>query len=124
MAQRRTNANQNKVKKTNLFDFLITVLVAALNKGQLPLMFIGLWILILCFRVPSEDILPFFKSLLEISQFKNVFGWIGFGGVSTVSFYINRRLRRKHTQEIKRISEEKTRLQELVARKNLPSSNR
>ena len=99
------------------------VLIASINKGQLPFAGIILFVLILLIKYPQDKIPTLVENLFNISTFNSIFGWC-IGIFTTFSgYYINKRQRREHTKEIQRLSNQKKSLQEKINGGKLPSSN-
>lgn len=124
MARNQKRKNTNNSYRPNFWGFLQNVLIAALNKGQLLLMGLIVFFLIIVIKIPSDEILPFIKGLLDISKINSILGWVFAFLITFGSFFINRYQRKIHTIEIKRISEEKRKLQEKLSQTKLPSSNK
>jgi hypothetical protein len=123
MSRNQKNKNTNNSYRPNFWGFMQNVLIAALNKGQLFGMGIVVFFIILAIKLPSNEIVPLIEKLLDISKINSILGWIlaiftTFGG-----FLVNRWQRRIHTNEVRRISNEKKLLQQKLTNKQLPSSN-
>ncbi len=122
MSRNEKSRKRNNSFRPNMWGFLRDVIIAALDKGQLPVMFIGLYILIFFLKFPSDQLKPFFFDIINHDNFVNILGWFGFVSVSIVSFYINRRQRRLHNIEMSRVTEEKRILHEQLIKRKLPTS--
>lgn len=118
------NKKTNNFNRPNFWGFLQIVLLAALNKGQLFGMGIVVIFIIFAIKLPNNEIVPLMKNFLFISNNKSIFGWIFAIIITIVSFFVIRWQRKIHTEEIKRISQEKRSLQEKLINKQLPSSNK
>jgi hypothetical protein len=79
--------------------------------------------LIIAFRIPAGEIVPLIEDLLNISKINSILGWVLSGFLALGMFLVTKWQRRIHTKEIRRISNEKTILQEKLSKQNLPSSN-
>jgi hypothetical protein len=123
MARNQRSKNANNSYRPNFWGFMQNVLIAALNKGQLLGMGIIVFFLILAIKLPSDDIVPLFEKLLDISEINSILGWILAGITTFGGFLVNRWQRRIHTNEVRRISNEKKLLQQKLTDKKLPSSN-
>ncbi|MEO8516556.1 MAG: hypothetical protein ABI426_07425 [Flavobacterium sp.] len=118
-----SNKKVSDYNKPNFWGMIQNVLIAALNKGQFLLGFVGLILMIMVLKLTQEDT----KSLLDdiIGMFKDwhYFGW-ALGIFSTSGWYLGtKRLRHINTKEINRISAEKKQLQLKATNKKLRSSN-
>ena len=115
--------NRNIVHKSNFWGMVGNVLVQSINKGQLPIAGVILIIITIIFKLPSERVYDLVKQLIDIATVYQIGGWILFG-ISIFGWIISSKsLRRNHTQEIRRLSTERTKLQEKLLNKELPSSN-
>lgn len=123
MARNQRSKNTNNSYRPNFWGFMQNVLIAALNKGQLLGMGIIVFFLILAIKLPSNEIVPLFEKLLDISEINSILGWILAGFTTFGGFLVNRWQRRIHTNEVRRISNEKKLLQQKLTDKKLPSSN-
>lgn len=98
------------------------VLIAAMNKGQLPtliLMFIGG---VIAWRLPPEDLSKLVSRIVGRLEDWTLVGWLLFI-LALVGWYLHsRKMRREFTGEYDRIGNEKSRLQQQVAGKKLASS--
>lgn len=123
MARNQRNKNRNNSYRPNFWGFMQNVLIAALNKGQLLGMGIIVFFLILAIKLPSNEIVPLIEKILDISKINSILGWILAGFTTFGGFLVNRWQRRIHTNEVRRISNEKKLLQQKLTDKQLPSSN-
>jgi phosphotransferase system glucose/maltose/N-acetylglucosamine-specific IIC component len=121
--QKNRRKQQNNFNRPNFWGFLQNVLLASLNKGQLPGMFVGLYMLILIIKLPTNEVSDIIREIITISKVNSILGWVLAVIVTLVSYYLIKRLRINHTNEIKRITNKKQELQEKLAGKKLPSSN-
>ncbi len=114
---------RNDYNKPNFWGMMQNVLIASMNKGQFVIGVIGLAFLIMILKLTPDDT----KSLLDdiILKLGNIhyIGWT-LGIFSTFGwFFGTKRLRRIHSKEIRRVSEEKKQLQQKATSKKLRSSN-
>lgn len=95
-----------------------------MNKGQFPIACFFLIIVFWMYRVPGDKLYQLFPDLLAALTRWYVWGWITCLGVTFASFFSIKYLRRVHTREIQRLSNEKTKLQEkLLGNKVMKSSS-
>lgn len=118
---RKKNTTKPNPYKPNIAYSIRKFLSDAMDKGLLLSGTLAIIVIIFSFRLPSDDILPFFKEItIKSGDYRNL-GWIVSVLISITSVYYNRRLRKIHSEEVNRISEEKKQLQEHILGK-LPSS--
>lgn len=112
--------NKPKNNQPNLWGMIQNVLIESIYKGQLPLAGLIVIFIILFWKYPSEEL----PALLHISKFNSILGWLMAIFISFTAVYITKRQRRIHSKEIKRISEEKKKLQQSLSTRKLQSSNK
>jgi formate hydrogenlyase subunit 3/multisubunit Na+/H+ antiporter MnhD subunit len=123
MARNEKSRKKNNSYRPNFWGMLQNVLIVSINKGQLPAAAISLILIIGMIKYPSDKIPELFDNLLHISRFNSIMGWIVAAITTFGGFFTARWLRRTHTKEIKRLSDEKKVLQEKLAKRKLPTSN-
>lgn len=123
MARRQSNKKKNSYNQPNLYGMVTIVMRDSMNKGQLIPATIGLILIILIMKYPNDKLPELVDKILGISLFNSILGWCFAILITFVAFYITKRQRRIHTKEIKRISEEKKKLQDLLSQRRLGSSN-
>lgn len=97
------------------------VLVASMSHGQFPLGLLGLIALYLIFRLPIEDVSKLVFTLYN-DFFANVFGYL-LSLILLIACYLHSSWQRQICDlEVKRVSNEKTKLQERDLGDNLESS--
>ena len=108
--------------KTNGWDALIEIGIASINRGQIMIFILGLIMLFLVWRIPTEDIKPIIVLILNALKTYHILGWIGFSAGSTGWFVHSRYLRQLHTKEMKRVGDEKSSFQRGASSTGLGSS--
>jgi hypothetical protein len=107
---------------TTVWDMLRDVLIAAMNKAQLPALSIAALVGIMLWRMPPADIA---KLLLEIKM-DLVHGWLlgyGLAGFFALGWFLHARAQRRAIHlEMDRIGKERTKLQEQLLGRELESS--
>jgi hypothetical protein len=98
------------------------ILIASLNKGQFPLAIVGLLVAIVLARMPPEDISKLVFLIIENLKNGAFVGYVLFVATTGGWFVHARFQRRVITGEMRRISDERTRVQEKALGKPLPSS--
>jgi hypothetical protein len=114
---------KSPANKIGMWHMMRDVLVASLNKGQFPIAILGLIIVIWLIRLPADEL-----SILTHNTFV-LFKTYYFGGyIASVSlalgwFFHSKRQRRLHTEEVTRLSSQRTDWQQkALENKKLPSS--
>ncbi|MBI3234214.1 MAG: hypothetical protein HYZ42_09265 [Bacteroidetes bacterium] len=98
--------------KTGFFEMIRAVLVAAINKGQLPISLLFVIALILVCRIPNSELPKLANSFIHGLENYHLLGWIlsaisAFGWVFT-----SRWQRRVHSEEMDRVADEKSHWQQ------------
>lgn len=122
MAKRKNNRPNNY--SINFWAMCERVLIGSMNKGQFPIACIFFIVVIWMFFVPGEKLYQLLPNLINMLKDAAFWGWLLSIFITLISFLSIKYLRRVHTREIMRLSEEKTILQEqLLKGKILKSSN-
>lgn len=124
MARNNKSKNRNNPYRPNVWGWLRDVLIASMDRGQLPGMTIAVILIILFIRYPSDEIPELIDKLLNISNLNRILGWIVAGVVVFGGYLVTRWLKITHTKEIQRISDEKKELQQQLSNNKLPTSNK
>lgn len=123
MSKKTVKPKQNNYHRPNFWGMLRDVMIASLNKGQFPLAVLGLIVVILIAKMPSEDASKLIFELLELVRKFQILGWL----ISVFSligwFYNTKHLRKIHSVEMSRVSMEKKELQQKLLDKKLQTSN-
>lgn len=90
------------------------VFIAAINRGQFLTAILGLILVIIAWRLPTEDLSAFVKSIIESLKTGYLLGYVLFILAITGWFIHSKRLRRLATFEQTRIGDEKTKLQKIA----------
>ncbi|MCD4745408.1 MAG: hypothetical protein K8R58_03830 [Bacteroidales bacterium] len=119
----RKQKSQNNYCRPNLWGMIRDIGVASLNKGQFPLALFGTIIIILMLKLSSDDASKLIFKIVTLFKSMHLVGWI-LSFVFVIGWYMNtRKLRRLHTSEMRRIAQEKKKLQEILIGKKLKTSN-
>lgn len=98
------------------------VLIAAMNKGQLPTLILMFIAGIVAWRLPPGDLTALVTRILRRLEDGTLAGWL-LCIVALVCWYLHsRKMRRQFSEEYERIGNEKSRLQSELAGKRLSSS--
>jgi hypothetical protein len=111
-----------EIRKSNMWAMLRDVLIASINKGQLPIAGIILFLIILAIKMPSEQAGKLLFELLDLFVKWKIVGWVLFG-FSVFGWFIHLKIQRRvFTKEISRAGDEKTKLQKRLLPKQIESS--
>ena len=113
--------NRNRI---TFFQMLRDILVASLVRGQFPMAVMGMIAIIAVCRMPPEDLSRLIFRLLHASEAGEYGGYL-LAIVIALSWAVHvRRLRDEMAREIKRLNEERDRLQQMVHKIDIKSSGR
>lgn len=87
------------------------IFIAAINRGQLLTAILGLFLIVVVWRLPQEDLSGFVRMVIESLISGHLLGYVLFVLTLTGWFVNSRRLRTIASKEQKRIGDEKTELQ-------------
>jgi Ca2+/Na+ antiporter len=121
----RKGKKQNQIlpKRPNIWGFMQNVLISAMHRGQLIPISVFLIIFIGFLKMDSEDIFKIFINVFSFNVFNTSFAYTLLVLCIIVFYKVVKYQRRIHTEEIKRISDEKKELQSKLLDRKLPSSN-
>jgi hypothetical protein len=120
-AKKQNTSNHNN--RPNAWGMIRDIFIASLNKGQFPIAVFGIVLIILVAKLPSSDASKLLFELVQLFKEMHLLGWL-LSFVFLILWYLNaRKLRKFHTFEITRISQEKKELQETLIGKKLQTSN-
>lgn len=106
----------NRPHKVTAWEMFRDIFVTAINKGQFPVVLLGLLFVILAVRLPPQDLKEFASRIIEYLKSGYLLGYLLFIITLTGWFFHAKRLRRKSYIEQERIGDEKSDLQ----KKHLP----
>ena len=112
----------NSRKDIGFFRMLRDVLVAQINKGQFPLLIMGVVSSEIVWKLPPGDVSKLVFRLLDAAELER---WGGYGLSLIITFawfFHSRYQRRVMTGEVARASDQKTRVQEQVLGGRIKSS--
>ena len=98
------------------------VLIASMNKGQLPVLAVSACVFLMIFRMPSGDV-----STLANEIVARLVDWtlVGWGMTLVIAFcwwFQAKQARTEYTAELARIGEQKSRAQDVAAGQKFPGS--
>lgn len=107
----KTNKYTEKNKVT-IAQAVRDIVIASMNKGQLPLVFIGFYVLVILIRIPDTEILHFLENFALALKNSCYWGYVMFILVTFGWFFSAKQMRKMHSDECHRIGKEKSSLQE------------
>lgn len=121
MAKRQTKKH---VQKTDISVTVLIrdVLVAGMNKGQLPQATAALVFVFIAWRMPPNDVTELVTKFLNRLADWSVTGWVLAAITLMVFGLLNKGLRSRHAQEVTRLSDERNHYQRIVLGDKLGSS--
>ena len=98
-------------QRTNLWGFLRDIVLAAINKGQLPVLAILIVFIILVVKIPPRDVSHVLSQGTEALEHYHILGWIT-SLLTTFGWYRHYKwLRKTHQIEMDRVTSEKSKMQ-------------
>lgn len=110
------------VQKVTWAHMVRDVVIEAMNNGQLVPILMGGLAFVALLKMPSADVTLFLNRTLDLVKNYSAVGYMGWVGTLIVWFFHARAMRATHNEESGRIGREKSRLQEALSGKKLPSS--
>lgn len=120
MAKKKTKTYTQHI---NFWAMIQNVLIAAMNKGQLPAAALSLLLIILLLKTPSSDISALSREILLLLKSLHLLGWTLTVVLAGGWYWNSKNLRRMHANEMSRMSVEKKQLQSKATGLNLGTSN-
>lgn len=113
---------QRKNENIGFWTMVRDVVIASMNKGQLPLFLVAIIFSFMIYKMPGEDVSKLvFMTFEKIADY-SILGYLLAGGAIT-AWLIHVKLQRKIiAREMKRIGLEKSKLQEAMLGKRIKSS--
>jgi len=100
------------------------VFIAAINKGQLPILGIILIVLLVVWRMPPDDLVHLTNEVVNDLASRELLGY-AISLIFCIGWYFHARwMRRDFSQEYERIGREKSEAQSKAAGKKFPSSEK
>ena len=119
--------NRQKGKKSQIrvswAEALRDVIIAAINKGQLPILGAIAFVFVIFLRMPEGSIPDFVENFMNLLAAWNLVGYILFLLSIFAWFFHVRHMRASFSREYRRIGKEKSELQEKQMGKRLKSSD-
>jgi hypothetical protein len=106
------------------FQMLRDVLVASLNRGQFPMAIMGLIVIIAVCRMPPSDLSRLVFRLLDAAEARNYMGYVLCLIIAIAWAVHSKRQRREMAAEIRRLSEQRSQLQQITLDRQIRSSGR
>ena len=99
------------------------IVITAMNRGQLPVLFLLFIVALIVWRLPVDLLLELIKYLIDLLKKAELIAYILLFIVCTIWFFHSKHLRRQFSKEVERIGKEKSNLQRLSTGKNFKSSD-
>lgn len=106
------NAKRTEKHKVTIAEATRDVVIASMNKGQLPLVFVGFYVLVILIRVPDHELVSFLRKFAFALKDYCYWGYILSILITFGWFFSARMMRKMHSEECHRIGKEKSSLQE------------
>lgn len=104
--------NTTEDRQINIWAFFRDTLIASMNKGQLPLMGVMLIILVLVLKLNTEESASILNKMIDLLVKGRIAGY-ALLGITLVGWFVHIKVQRRiFHNEIDRLSEERTKLQE------------
>lgn len=129
MSQKGNQSHQSAVKdkkkgyRVTWAQAVRDIVIASMNRGQLPVLgLIGL-MLFMIWKMPAEDVTSLAMAILQRLVDWTLAGW-ALAAAITLAWYVHaRKMRQEYSQEFERIGTEKSKLQSSAAGRTFPGSN-
>lgn len=116
----RKASNNQKVTWAQAFR---DVTIASMNRGQLPVLALIAFVMLMVVRMPSEDVSKLVFSVMEKLANGEMVAYVLLVVVTGAWFFHARKMRQAFTAEMERAGREKSRLQGAVSGEQYKSSN-
>ena len=124
MAEMRKSNKKPEGYKVTVWEMLRDVLVASMNKGQFPLAIVGLIIITIIWRMPSESVGKLAFEVVEEMKNGYLIGYV-VAFVAIIGWFFHAKAQRRWAAtEIKRVTAERTKVQEEKMGTKLQSSEK
>lgn len=120
MSGKKSGKSQGKVTWAQAFRDIV---IASMNKGQLPVLAVFMLIGLLIWKLPETEVLKLWGVLIDKLSNGELLSYPLLGFVTLGWFYHSRRQRRHFLAEYERIATEKSELQEKLTGTKLKSSS-
>lgn len=98
------------------------VLIASMNKGQLPVLAVSACVFLMIFRMPKEDVSVLASEIVARLVDWTLVGWATTIVISFCWWFQAKHARSEYTAELARIGEQKSRAQDAAAGQKFPGS--
>ena len=122
MGSSKVSTKQVVDKRVTTAQAVRDIIIGAMNKGQLIPVLLGACLITILWRMPSDDLTKLANRLLDLLSNHVSFGYVMWIA-TVVAWYLHaKHVRKVHNAESGRIGKEKSRLQEQLLNRPLPSS--
>ena len=122
MVKNKSNTDFNYSAKPNFFGMIQNVLLAGIRTGHTVFVILALIVLIVILKLESSDLHSLVDKFFNLLTKWSILGWILFVLMVLYSWLMFKKLRRRHQQELNRISGEKSKWQERAFNRKLKST--
>jgi hypothetical protein len=116
--------NQHNPYRPNIWWMLQNFLGVLVSKGQLMIMMAGIILIILICKIPPDKATSLVLETIKLIEHWHLLGWILSFILPLCWFFHVRFDRKRYAEEMKRISEEKKQLQEILHNRPMKTSNK
>lgn len=124
MTKNKSNKRLDHSAQPNMFGMIQNVLMTGIRTGHTVFVILALIVIIFILGLDSTHKLSMFNNFLNFLTEIYILGWILFFLMLLYTWFTFKKLRRKHQQELNRISKEKSMWQERALKKRLKSTER
>ena len=110
--------------KIGFFHCVRDIVVASINKGQFPICVLGGLLLMVAWRMPSEELPRLADKVIELLVNLKLLGWALFVVVTVAWLILGKVSRDAHRSEVARIGAEKSKAQSRAQGKDVKSSKK
>jgi hypothetical protein len=116
--------SKNNHQSVNFWLFLQNVLRRSMDKGQFPMAIVGIIVISMIWKMPSEDVSKLAFEMLSKVEKGQLTGWIS-ALLSLTGWYVHIRVQRKTaSDEVARVANEKTKYQASALGEKVESSEK
>lgn len=106
-----SSLNKGRVEPIGFAHMIRDIIVACVNKGQLPIIIFGLVLFAMILKMSESDVGKLIFLVVENLKNGSLVGYLLFFLAITGCYFHSTRLRRQYAGEINRLSDERTKLQ-------------
>lgn len=100
------------------------IVITAMNRGQLPLLFVCAIVFVLVYRLDANKSFQLLKEFISKLEDFSILGWLLWILTIGLCVIYAKNVRKNFSMEMSRVGREKSKAQEKASRRKLPSSNK